>query len=459
MENNSTTNTTDSSFPSTASVTSYLGPIGALLACCLGGLTGFGDAIALHILWAIAGVVGLVSNNRRDVLAKAVTITAIMSLANTPLGLYVARKDLRKMFPYALVTACTGIPMVIVGIQLLFFADLTSLKIFVGLFFLMFALGKLTSSVLSIAREKLQTYLQAKKTTVISSSVSTISTDTAVLNESSIETSIIGENNTVDTLSTGTSNSTSIPTDNNYGQQGWTPSLSESPLDTSGGGEVNVISTVEGNTSSVSSLPSTFPWLHRFLGTYVEPSSPKYTVPTTLFCCFIAGSGAGLLNGLLGTGGPPQMIAYSILEFNKDTIRAMSSLYGALELPLRCYFMFAGEGNVFNKDDYAEYIGVAVASWTGFSIGTALRKYVNTSSIIRILLMLVFASSSILLGALDHPGVAITYIIGGLLWIGLLWLLWYRYYWTMVQNGIVYWDQLWLILKQYLARCIRGKKS
>jgi hypothetical protein len=53
----------------------YLGPLCACVSCLIGGLTGFGDAITLHIMWALAGLMGVVPMGRRETLAKAVTYT------------------------------------------------------------------------------------------------------------------------------------------------------------------------------------------------------------------------------------------------------------------------------------------------------------------------------------------------------------------------------------------------
>jgi hypothetical protein len=61
------------------------------------------------------------------------------------------------------------------------------------------------------------------------------------------------------------------------------------------------------------------------------------------------------------------------------------------------------KGNVFNPDDWPVYLSVVVASWAGFLGGTLLRRRADTDAIIRVLLVLVFASSAILLGALETP--------------------------------------------------------
>lgn len=66
------------------------------------------------------------------------------------------------------------------------------------------------------------------------------------------------------------------------------------------------------------------------------------------------------------------------------------------------------------------YVVIAAACWVGFTAGTYMRRWANTDAIIRLLLLLVFTSSGILLGALDDVRVAIGFGIGLVLWLAWL---------------------------------------
>jgi uncharacterized membrane protein YfcA len=330
-----------------------------------------------------------------------------MSLANLPLFLYIIRGDIRRVLAYAAAVAITGVPMVQVGANLLFSADLAALKIFVGLFFLLFAVARLSLSVMGLARRKLG-LAAAGDSNHSSSNATAVSLNTSVIETPpsiSVDPDAIGEEKggkVAKITTTPTKVSTTSPSST-------TSSSSSSRED---GSDLIVTAPLTQSSGPLSFLDPLFTRLH--------PISPSHSVRATIALCVLAGSLAGLLNGLLGTGGPPQMIAYALLAFDKDTIRAMSGTYGAMELPMRVYMFTSAEGNVFSVDDWPEYLLVAIAAWVGFGVGTSLRRFVDTDAVVRILLVLVFASSAILLGALENGGVAITYVVWACVWGGSL---------------------------------------
>jgi uncharacterized membrane protein YfcA len=153
---------------------------------------------------------------------------------------------------------------------------------------------------------------------------------------------------------------------------------------------------------------------------WLEGISPKHSIRHTLLVLFCTGLCSGLLGGMFGTGGPPQMIAFALLHINKDDIRGVSSVYMVLEMTVRVIVNTTAEGNVFDSSEWRVYVFIAVASWVGFVIGTYLRRFADTNAIIRLLLALVFASSAILLGALEDPGVAAFFVVWSLFWFLLL---------------------------------------
>lgn len=91
-----------------ASIPLAVPPTIALLSSFLAGLTSFGDAIAFHILWSLAQLVGLIDAPQRTSLAKAVLYLTVMPIANMPLALFAARKSLLQCAPFGAAMASTG---------------------------------------------------------------------------------------------------------------------------------------------------------------------------------------------------------------------------------------------------------------------------------------------------------------------------------------------------------------
>jgi hypothetical protein len=119
----------------------------------------------------------------------------------------------------------------------------------------------------------------------------------------------------------------------------------------------------------------------------------------------VAGAGAGFLNGLLGTGGPPQMLAWAVIGAHKDLARGAFSVYASLEVPLRLYLTASGPGWNPARDG-ATYAAVGATSLAAYVVGTWLRRFCDTRAILRVMLLVVGLSSSILVGALQSGAVA-----------------------------------------------------
>jgi hypothetical protein len=182
----------------------------------------------------------------------------------------------------------------------------------------------------------------------------------------------------------------------------------------------------------------------------LESVSPVYSVRATLGTLFGTGVLSGLLGGLFGTGGPPQMIAFAVLKVDKDIIRGVSMVYGLLECGMRVIMFTTSEGNVFSAAEWPIYVGIAVASWVGFVVGTWLRRYADTDMIIRMLLLLVFTSSAILLGALTTHAVAIGFAVAGAAWLGLL---------AFVFRHPHRWESFSAAVRGALCACVPAKPS
>jgi uncharacterized membrane protein YfcA len=323
---------------------------------------------------------------------------------------------------YALANASTGVPMVVVGASLLFSADLFALKLFVGLFFLLFSVVKLSAAAVGVGKRKLAAERVAKEQAEEAKKPAAAASDLPV---GGSEAAAAWEEAAGESLPSPAEAAAADPALAEGAVH--KPSAGAETRAEEDGSDLIVVSPVPGAdmptpTSSASTHRSSSLFSSCLSAQIAKlpPISATYSVKATVIAFIISGAFAGLLNGLLGTGGPPQMVVFSILEVDKETIRSMSAIYGAFLLPVRAYMFTQAQGNVFNPDDWPTYLSVAVASWGGFLGGTLLRRRADTDAIIRVLLVLVFASSAILLGALEDAGLAAAYVVGGLLWGGAL---------------------------------------
>lgn len=344
--------------------------------CIVSGLTSFGDAIFFHIVWAIATASGGVPDGR-DSLAKAVIFASIQSISNIPLLFWFARKELFRAFPYGAVMAISGCAMVPVGSSLLYFGDIVVVKWLAGGFFLAFSIWRLVSDGLAFVKSR--TLPAAGE-----QSPSKAAAKQAEISEGSL------------------TDSCTTPVD---------PETAEATV---GGMSVHAAP-----DSSVAVAPPNDPapaetQTNNFIDNTISrllPISDRLPKKKCLLVLLCAGLGAGFLGGLLGTAGPPQMIAFSLMALHKDIIRAVSASYNSIEIPFRVIIFMNTDGTMFDfKNEWQLYLGIVLAAWTGYSAGTYLRKFADTAMIIRFLLCLVFASSGILLGALEHAWLAAMYI-------------------------------------------------
>jgi hypothetical protein len=415
---NSTTN-------STASIPPLLPPGLALLCAIVAGLTSFGDAILYHILWSICVVGGLVPGDRAA-LIKAVIFVTIMPLSSMPLSLYVSRAKWRQCFIFAAVMASTGMSGVPIGASLLFAGDLTWLKIGVGSFFLLFSAVKITLALLSRnARPSTSQLEPAAAPTGPAINIMAANGDAAVADNDVAVNPVQADEESGTAALAGAASTTSV--DDRPLQAQLEPADTQPPPFLPGQSKMflmprrtsaeRVESAANGHSTVHNDMTPAAAAAHKGGRCWgmLEPISPKYGVRATLGILLVAGLVAGILGGLYGTSGPPMMTAFALLALDKDTIRGLASLYMVFELGVRIYSFTSAAG--FDAADAPVYGGVIVASWVGFSTGTYARRWADTATVVFILLCLVYASSSILLGALDNSSIAIGFAVGTAVWL------------------------------------------
>lgn len=335
-----------------------------VLASVISGLTSFGDAIVFHVMWAVAAALGEVASDRAS-LAHAVLLTVIMGVANIPPQLFFAWGKLRVTIPYGFVASITGTLTVPLGAQTLYFGELTGVKTFIGIFFALFAGGQLTASLVP-----------------------------PLPLPPPPEACAMGEGGDAVVSQGGTADPAPPPlaaVQPVADGVAATPACVDADLVTAQDWVVDL-------------------WPGRLPVLVLQPLSQVYGVKATLLILLCTGAVAGFLSGMLGVAGPPLMIAFAVLGFDKDTIRAIKISYTLFELPSRVVMFTGSRGNVFDASARGDQYAVAVvASLVGNLCGTWLRQFADTGRILQLLFVLTLLSSSILLGALESAVVAASF--------------------------------------------------
>jgi uncharacterized membrane protein YfcA len=329
------------------------------------GLTQYGDAIIFHVCSASFQIV-IQSSSEVANIQFSVLCTAIMSITSLPLSIYLARSHIFSNLPYGFSLSVFGLCFLPLGTYTLFLGNIQILEIFIGIFFMLFAMFRLTSVILQKSKN-------APDTTIPDITIPDITTTTT----------------TKDPV-----------TDINDG----TDLIVNYPISSSSG-----------------LLHQIFQWID----SKVIQISTTYSPSFSLLIFAITGSIAGFLNALMGTGGPPQMAAFSILNVAKDDIRAIATIYATLELPVRIALWVKSAGSVWNPErDVSVYLSVAIASIFGFLIGSFFRARVNTSAVSTMMLVLIYLGAIVLLGgarsmmvALICLSVSVVFII----WLMIVW--------------------------------------
>lgn len=105
---------------------------------------------------------------------------------------------------------------------------------------------------------------------------------------------------------------------------------------------------------------------------------------------------------LLRTGGPPLIVAYSVLALDKDAVRGVTVSMQSIVIFIRMYSLIAGRGSVFDwAGEATVYCALVVCAWAGLALGTSLRKYCDSRAILRVLSTLLIVSAVSMLGLFE----------------------------------------------------------
>jgi hypothetical protein len=121
--------------------------------------------------------------------------------------------------------------------------------------------------------------------------------------------------------------------------------------------------------------------------------------------CVLGGASlcAGVLNGMLGAGGPPLMLAYSFLQLDKEILRGFG-VVPSVFMVLRLLLYVAAPNGVFEPErEAAGYALIAVAAAGGSAAGGRMRASCSATALLRAILALVWLSGWSMLGAFAEP--------------------------------------------------------
>jgi hypothetical protein len=130
---------------------------------------------------------------------------------------------------------------------------------------------------------------------------------------------------------------------------------------------------------------------------------------------------------------PPQHV-------HKDYLRALGGIYSCYELVSRVTAYATSSATPFHGDDWGMYLAAAVLAPCGFLAGSYIRRFTDTDAVIALLLVMVYTSSAILLGALQAASVAAAFASFSALWGTLLVALYLHPHWfTPCVDAVAAW--------------------
>lgn len=326
--------------------------VGTILATFCAGLTAFGEGIIFLVIWTSMDTVGVLGGDSSANLTLGVLMTMILSVTPMPYLLWVARKEIAAALGWAILLGACATAFVPLGFRLLTQGNTTVVKYSIGVVFGVFGTLKLWLSIRSAALNR-----------VDSAERGVVELDTVcVIQQQQAE--VIDDRQLVPSSTTASA----APVE----------PLPHTPPDCSR----QPVPSVDPSPASSVRCSSLF-----------SPIAPRHSLHSTAVILGVAGVAAGVFSGMLGVGGPPQIIAYSILRLEKGPQRGIRVLGGFMFNCLRIVMFATAPSPILSVNDLGAYIAIAVAAVCGTIVGTRCREHVNTEVILRILYVLVFLST------------------------------------------------------------------
>lgn len=443
----------------------FLGPpIIALFASSIRGITGFGDGITFSALWSIASVFGLVpSLGDARVLRRAVFFSTCMQTVSMPIQLWQARAQLRLIVFYAIVMSMSGAMGVVLGAHALLEGEATALREGAGSFFFIFSVGSLFSrAVVALRKHHAVSAELLPAAPSVAASGAASSTPAAAAgaidfvieeeadDEEDGDESVVVEDETEDVglLSPPANKKSGGVGDGGLVSQAPASSAARLASPATNNAAAGALSAATGVTAWVppavleAARAASVASAHSALSAassdaraggarrcaslcdcvraplpvaYFPRLSPVFEPKAMLLLLLSAGLCGGFLGGLLGTGGPPMMLAYAQLQLDKDVLRGFAIEPSILML-VRLTMYVASPVSVvdFGADggfgDAPIAATIAASSLAGMMMGSSVRHLLPVDGLIAAILVLVFVASALMLHADSDAFTAAFYI-------------------------------------------------
>lgn len=150
---------------------------------------------------------------------------------------------------------------------------------------------------------------------------------------------------------------------------------------------------------SLTSFYERNPWAQDLCVRMLPQISESYiAVEKVALYLLLCGVASGFLGGLIGTGSPAQLIAFSSLNLTKGSMRGVKVQATVVSNVIRLAVIASSKTNVFNLDDWPVYLAVCVMSLAGATFGTWIRTFIDKDALLIGLFWLLWFTSADLIG-------------------------------------------------------------
>jgi len=403
----------------------------ALAASAVRGVTGFADGLTFQALWALLTAFGALPQSC-GAIRKGVLFSTLMQLVTLPIQAWATRHHLGVIRGYLMAMTSLGSATVYVGAWLLLQSFALQLRIFAGVFFCVVSAAQLSNNALKFlgARSKAAVAAAGAASAPAAPAAGAAAAAESALAGSVDSASIedwAGVANPAPALAAAAQPAVVAAAPfaaragggSELGGEGIAKKLvfvsSPAPTEEAAGGE-------EGDSPPVvaggDARTRCLQWFESPAGLLWFPRiSPVLSPVPLLLSLSFASLCAGVLNGMLGAGGPPLMLTYSFLALDKDILRGFG-VVPSVFMVLRLVLYVSQPNGVWDvNNEWLLYCAIGVAAAGGSVLGGRLRAFLDAPAMLQIILALVWLSGWSMLGAFSQALPAGLFSASTLLWV------------------------------------------
>jgi uncharacterized membrane protein YfcA len=142
-----------------------------------------------------------------------------------------------------------------------------------------------------------------------------------------------------------------------------------------------------------------------------KPIAPRFSMAATAAILFTSNVIGGVLDGMLGIGGPPKIAAFAILNLGKETQRGVQSLGILTGAAVRLISLKTASTTIYHSELTRIYVIVSCLAVVGTTIGAIFRTKVSTEWILRCLYVLIILSTFTMFNVLSKWYFVLIYCI------------------------------------------------